>query len=167
MQSMSGGTPPPAGPVSQPRSIANAVKLMYVGAALSVVGILITLFMRDTIREQVEKGAADAGRDMSPSDVDAAVAVAVGFSVVVGLLGVGLWLWMAWANGRGKKWARIVATVFFALSLVSFLLSLLQSPPPLSLVSSIVSVLLGATIIYLLYRPESTQYYEAQSAPRY
>jgi len=36
----------------------------------------------------------------------------------------------------------------------------------LSLVVGIITVVLGAYILYLLYRPESSQYYEAQSAPR-
>ena len=32
--------------------------------------------------------------------------------------------------------------------------------------SRIVMLALGAYILYLLYRPESSQYYEVQSAPR-
>jgi hypothetical protein len=31
------------------------------------------------------------------------------------VIGTGLWLWMAWANKRGRSWARITATVFFGL----------------------------------------------------
>lgn len=168
MQSMPGGgtPPPPPSAVSQPSSIALAVKLMYVGAALSLLGILVTFFMRDTIRDAVEKASADSAKPMTASQVDAAVGVAVGFSVVAGLIGVALWIWMASANGKGRKWARIVATVLFGLSVLSLLGSLVQHPPVLSLVAGIVSLVLGAYIIYLLYRPESTQYYEAQSAPR-
>ncbi|GAB3442491.1 hypothetical protein GCM10027517_19640 [Phycicoccus ginsengisoli] len=161
------GAPPQAAAVSRPASIATAVKLMYVGAALSLLGILFTVVMRSTIRDAVEKASADSGTSMTASQVDSAVSLAIGFSVVVGLIGVALWLWMASANGKGRKWARIVATVFFGLSVLSTLGSLVQHPPVLSLVVSLVSLALGAYIIYLLYRPESTQYYEAQSAPRY
>lgn len=162
------GAPAPgaAAPASRPASIAMAVKLMYVGAGLSLLGVLVTFFMRDTIREAVEKASADAAAPMTSSQIDAAVGVAVGSGVVGGLVGVGLWLWMAAANGKGRKWARIVATVFFVLSVLGMLASFVQQPPMLSLVISIVSLALGAYIIYLLYRPESTQYYDAQSAPR-
>jgi hypothetical protein len=167
MQAMPGYEAPAAGAqVAQPASIAMAVKLMYAGAALSLLGLLITFLMRNTIRDAVQKAADDAGTTMTSTEVDAAVAVAVGFGVVAGLIGVALWLWMASANGKGRKWARTVATVFFGLSVLSTLGSLLQHPPVLSLVTSIVSLVLGAYIIYLLYRPESTQYYNAQSAPR-
>jgi hypothetical protein len=167
MQPMPSSAPPPAPEVSQPASIAMAVKLMYVGAALAVLGILFTVFMRDSIHDAVVKSAQNSGTTMTSSEIDAAVGVAVGVSVVVGLIGVGLWLWMASANGKGRKWARIVATVFFGLYVLSTLGSLFQHPPVLSLVDGIVTLLLGAYIIYLLYRPESTQYYEAQSAPKY
>ena len=167
MGSMPGYQAPNAGaPVTQPASIAMAVKLMYVGAALSLLGLLSTFLMRDTIRDAVQKASDDAATQMTSSEIDAAVSVAIGFGVVIGLIGVALWLWMASANGKGRKWARIVATVFFALSVLSTLGSLVQHPPVLSLIISIVSLVLGAYIIYLLYRPESTQYYDAQSAPR-
>jgi hypothetical protein len=167
MQSMPGYEAPVTGaPVSKPASIAMAVKLMYVGAALSLLGVLSTVFQLDSIRDAVEKASADASTPMTSSEMDAAVAVAVAFAVVVGLIGVALWLWMAAVNGRGRKWARIVATVFYGLFVLSALASLLQSPPALSLILSLVSLVLGAYILVLLYRKESTQYYEAQSAPR-
>jgi hypothetical protein len=167
MGSMPGYQGPSVGsPVAQPPSIALAVKLMYVGAALSLLAVLSTFLMRDTIRDAVQKASDDAATKMTSTQVDAAVAFAITFSVVFGLIGVALWLWMASANGKGRKWARVVATVFFVLSVLSTLGSLIQHPPALSLIISIVSLALGAYIIYLLYRPESTQYYNAQSAPR-
>jgi len=157
---------PTAAPVERPASIAQAVKLMYVGAALSVLNALSTLLFKDEIRDAVEKASAKSTSPMTDSGIDAAVNLAVGSSIFFGLVGAALWLWMASANGKGRKWARIVATVFFALSVLSTLGSLVQHPPVLSLVVGIITVVLGAYILYLLYRPESSQYYEAQSAPR-
>jgi hypothetical protein len=167
MQAMPSAPQPAAVAVSRPDTIAMAVRLMYVGAALTVIGALLTIFMRDSIRASVVKSAATSGASMTSSEIDAAVTVAVGLSVVIGLIGAGLWLWMASANGKGRRWARTVATVFFALNVVSTLGSVIQHPPVLSLVVGIVGMLLGAYIIYLLYRPDSTGYYEAQSAPTY
>lgn len=157
---------PPAAAVARPASIAQAVKLMYVGAALSVLGILVTVLMKGAIRDAVEKASQNQSTPMTPSQVDAAVNLGVVFAVITGIIGVALWLWMASANGKGRKWARVVATVLFVLSVLSTLSSLLQHPPALALVLNLVMLALGAYILYLLYRPESTQYYEAQSAPR-
>ena len=132
-----------------------------------MLGILSTFLFRDTIRDAVEKANNEAASKMTSTEIDAAVSLAIGFGVVRRThRRRALWLWMASANGKGRKWARIVATVLFGLSVLSTLGSLVQHPPALSLVISIVSLLLGAYIIFLLYRPESTQYYDAQSAPR-
>ena len=168
MGSMPGYQSPVGGqPVTQPASIAMAVKLMYVGAGLSLLGLLSSLLMRGSIRDAVQKASDNAATHLTSAQVDTAVAVAVGAAVVSGIIGIALWLWMAAANGKGRKWARVLATIFFALSVLGMLGSLAQHPPVLSLIISVISVILGAYIIYLLYRPESTQYYAAQSAPRY
>jgi len=155
---------PAAAPVERPASIAQAVKLMYVGAALSLLGIIVFFLEKDAIRDMVQKSTA--GKTMTADKLDAAVTLAMVSAIVAGLIGVALWLWMASANGKGRKWARIVATVFFAFSVLNFLGSFLQPTPALSRILGIVMLALGAYILYLLYRPESSQYYEAQSAPR-
>lgn len=166
MGSMPEYQPQQGQPVSRPASIAMAVKLMYVGAALSLIGLLSTVLMRDTIRTAVEKASNTSAKPMTSAEIDAAVNIAIGFGIFAGLVGVALWLWMASVNGKGRSWARIVATVFFGLSVLSTLSSLLQHPPALSLIVTLIGLLLGAYIIFLLYRPESSAYYAAQSAPR-
>jgi heme A synthase len=155
---------PTAAPVERPASIAQAVKLMYVGAALSLLGIIVSFLEKGAIRDTVQNSSA--GKTMTPDELDSAVTLAMVSGIVAGLIGVALWLWMASANGKGRKWARIVATILFVLSVLSILSSLLQHPPALALILNLVMLALGAYILYLLYRPESTQYYEAQSAPR-
>lgn len=154
------------GPVEKPKSIALAVKLMYVGAGLALLGALSTLLQTDTIRDAAEQASADAGEAMTGSELDAAVAIGVTFALISGVIGALLWILMAYMNGKGKKWARIVATVFFVLSVLSTLVSLTQEAPILSRILSVISLALGAYIIFLLYRPESTEFYNGQSAPR-
>jgi hypothetical protein len=171
-----GPPPPPSGPwasdnlpphpgaptqqVEQPPSIVTAVRLMWVGAGLSALGILFTLFQTDAIRDQVEED----NPSFTSSEVDTAVSVGIGFAVVFGLIGVGLWLWMASANGQGKSWARIVATVLGALNVVGAVFSLAVNPATLlSVLVTIVSLILAVVILVLLYRPESSRFYEARS----
>jgi hypothetical protein len=160
--------PPAPGSVARPQSVSNAVKLMYAGAALGVVNMILTPMSTDGIRAQIEDAMAGQPNAMTPSQIDGFVTFAVIMSLVFGLIGVGLWLLMAWANGKGKNWARIVATVLFALSAVSFLTSLPQAgSAPLLVAVSGLTTLVGALAIYFLWRKDSSAWFRAQSAPRY
>lgn len=146
--------------VPQPTSILQAVRLMFVGAAISAVGVLLSFTQTDAIREAVE----DSDSSLTSSEVDTVVNVAVGFAAVFGLIGVGLWIWMAVTNGQGKSWARVVATVLGGLNILGTLFNLTQpGSTPLSLVLAVVGLILAAVILFLLYRPESSRYYEAKS----
>jgi hypothetical protein len=134
---------------------------MYVGAALSVLGLVLTLTQRDAM--------ADAARNAAPSgstiDVDALVSITMAVAVVSALIGTGLWIWMAIMNGKGRSWARVLSTVFGGLSILSFLASLAQSArTPVTLIQGLVSVALAVTILVLLWKKESTAYYRARSA---
>ena len=84
--------------------------------------------------------------------------------VVIGLMAILLWVWMAETNRRGKSWARIVATILGALNIVFTLVGLLLGGNSgLVVAFSMVSAALAAVILYLLYRPDSSAYYEAVS----
>jgi hypothetical protein len=144
----------------QPQSIANAVKLMYVGAGISLLGILFTVLQKNSIRDQVR----DDYPSYSQDKVDSTVSSVIAFAIIGGLIGAGIWLWMANTNGKGKTWARTVATVLGGLNVLFALLGLgMGQSTPLSTVVSLISVVLAATILYLLYRPESNQYYRVMS----
>jgi hypothetical protein len=154
------------GPATRPPAMDQAVMLMKVGAGLSLLGLLLTLVNRGAIRDAVEKASEDAATPMTAEQIDSAVTLGVFGGIIIGLIGVGLWLWMASANGKGKSWARILATIFFALSVLGLLGSFAQDQPAISRILQLVQVLLGAYIIFLLYKKESTAFYQASSAPR-
>ena len=127
-------------PVEQPATIANAVKLMYVGAAVGLVGTLVMLTQVDAIREAIEEDDPS----LSPSEVDTAVNLGVGSIVVMGLIGVGLWIWMAVKNGQGRSWARVVASVLGGLNILFTLLTLAQGgATALALVFSLIGIALA------------------------
>jgi hypothetical protein len=142
-------TPPP--------SILTAVKLMYAGAALSAISFLTSLLTQESVRDQI----AEANPDYTEEQLDTTVAFGVAFAVVIGLIAILLWVWMAESNRRGKSWARVVATVLGALNIVFTVVGLLLGQSSgLVVVFSLVSAVLAAVILYLLYRPESNAYYE-------
>jgi hypothetical protein len=150
--------PPPE--VEQPSSIRTAVRLMLVGAGLSALGVLLTFTQTDAIREAIE----DSDSSLTQSEIDTFVNVSIGMAVVFGLVGVGLWLWMAHANSQGKSWARVVATILGGLNVVGTLFNLAGAgSTALTTLMGIINLVLAATILVLLYRPDSSRYYELKS----
>ena len=146
--------------VEQPSTIRTAVRLMYLGAVLSLVGLVTIPFQTDAVRDALE----DSDSSLTASEVDTAVNATVAMFVVFGLIGVGLWIWMAVKNGQGLSWARVVATVLGGLNILSVLAGLVQgNTTGVSIVVNVVSLVLAAVILWLLYRPESSRFYDLRS----
>jgi sorbitol-specific phosphotransferase system component IIBC len=151
-----------AAPATPPPPLVTAVRLMYVGAALSAIFLIIGLTQGDSLRDQI----ADNQPELSANELDAAVAVGTAVAVIIGLISVGLWIWMAVMNGKGRSWARVVATVLGGLNIVFTLIGLTQNTG-IGTIVNMVSIVLAAAILWLLYRPESSAYYAAMSgSPR-
>ena len=64
------------------------------------------------------------------------------------LIGVLLWVWMAWANNKGRNWARIVASVLFGLNTISLLLS--PGRASITIIFEILGWLVGLGAIVIL-----------------
>lgn len=159
------GAPAPA---SKPSSIVQAVRLMYVGAVLTLLGGLLTPLIKDDLRRSMADAMSGQPTPMTADQLEVIVNVVVVVSVVFGFIWAGVWLLMAWVIGKGKSWARVVATVLFALNLVSFLAGVAQGQATgLVLVVNLLTMLVGAAVIALLWRKDSSAYFAASSAPRY
>ena len=154
------GTAPTEPPAAPPPPLALAVRLMYLGAALSLVNIVLTLFQRDAIRSQL----ASQGR-LGPAALDAAATATVVVGAVVGLAGTALWVLNAVYNARGRAWARVLSTVLGGLAVLFALASLTQPGGGLSRLLTFVELIIAAAVLALIWRPESSQYYRARSGP--
>lgn len=153
---------PPARP-EPPSSILTAVKLMYAGAVLSLIWTLLVLPQRDVLRDALD----DQSLDLTASELDSLINAMIGVMVVVGLITTGLWILMARTNRDGKSWARVLATILGAIAILIGLLGILQGDL-IGLVMNLALVVLSAWILVLLYRRESTEYYNARSRqPQY
>ncbi|OLT31011.1 hypothetical protein BJF82_02340 [Kytococcus sp. CUA-901] len=155
------------GPVTRPQPVATAVKLMWAGAGLSLLSLLLGLVLRPSA-EEFRQAMEDAGIPMTDAQLDQQMTMGMVSGVVFGLIGVGLWALHAWANGKGMAWARITGTILGVLNIGLFLFSLLGLAVSLatasgivSLVLSAISAVLAAVIIYLLWRPENKAFYAA------
>jgi hypothetical protein len=158
-----GDQPPPEpsrpGP---PRPVRTAVLLMYVGAALSAVTLIVTALSFHTIERVIRNASAT----LTAAQVHTAAVFAVTVGVVESLIAIGLWLLMAWANRTGQSWGRIVATVLFGLNTLFLLLGFTRASASLSLAFSVVVWLIGLAAIVLLWRKESSEYFATRRPPR-
>ena len=152
--------PDPARP-APPRSVRRAVLLMYAGAALSAVSLIVSVLSFHAI----ERVIRNASSTLTAQQVHNDAIVAVTIAVVESLIAIGLWLLMAWGNNKGLNWARIVATVLFGLNTLFLLLSFVRATVSASLAFSVLVWLIGLGAIWLLWRKESSEYF-ALTGPR-
>lgn len=155
--------PSAAGPGAKPPPpVRTAVKLMWVGAALALLNLLLLPLQTDTIRDQFAD-QPDVG-----IDPDTLVSTTIAAGVVFGLIAVGLWVLMALMNGKGKSWARITATVLGGLNILSLLASISGAAgtalPPLALVLGVASLILAGVIVYLLWQRPASEWFDAMGA---
>jgi threonine/homoserine efflux transporter RhtA len=75
---------------------------------------------------------------------------------------------MAVMNGRGRNWARIVATVLGAFSVCGGVASFANSMTTtgVTVLFSLLQLALAAVVLVLLWLPSSSAYYRAQGARR-
>jgi hypothetical protein len=168
-----------------------AVWLMYVAAVVEIVyavgeGHWLGTYMSSLFTAIQAADPSGSGTQVPTSEIKNIILVS---SIVGGVIAVLIWLWMAWKNRAGRKWARVVATVFFALSclglpelLAGGHLSTMPSTittangatvavPPLTvpawlIAGGVVNWLLGLAIIILLWQSAASRYYEAVSLSR-
>jgi hypothetical protein len=153
---------PEQGRPEAPNSVRNAVRLMYAGAALSAIVVIVTLVSIGSLKANI---LAHYPHYTATQRHTAEVAAVV-TSIIGGLIAIGLWLWMAWANGRGRNWARIVAAVFFGINTLDLLASFARVHAVGSLIVSVLVWLVGLGAIVFLFNKESAAYFKPRSAPR-
>jgi hypothetical protein len=142
-----------------PSSILTAVKVMYVGAAFSAIGVILTLVTVGSVRTAIHKAhpLLSAARVHSLGNFDAISAV------VIGVIAMGLWLWMAFANKAGGSWARVTASVIFGLNTLAALVVVSRPEAVLNKLAAIVIWLAGLAVIVLLWQRKSSNFYDSRT----
>jgi hypothetical protein len=151
----------------QPPSLRTAVRLMWAGAALSLIGVIITAAFSSKIKTAITNAAITANKtaasehktQLTASQIHTLANATFAILLVFGIIGVLLWVWMAWANNKGSGWARIVATVLFALNTIGLIFEVGRAS--VSLISIVLEWLVGLGAVVLLWRRETTQYINA------
>jgi hypothetical protein len=156
-----GQVPEPARP-EPPAPVLTAVKLMYAGAVVSAASLVVGLATIGSLRSDLH----NAYPKLTTTQLHDVEVATVTFIVIFGLIGVGLWIWMALANRRGGNWARITATVFFGLNTLSLLAGFARPEPLASRLVGLLIWLIGLGAIILLWRAESSAFYQARRTQR-
>lgn len=162
-QAYSGGYPsmPPAPgrPVTPPAQVSNAVKLMFVRAAVSLLGLLTAFLLRDSLAEVIKQ----QNPAFDDRQLDTALTAGLAVSVVFGLVYLVLYVLLALQVQKGRSWARIVTLVLAGLSVLSGLYSLFAAAPALSKGLGLVTLLLDVAIFALLVSKPAAEYVRARS----
>jgi len=149
----------------QPQSVRIAVILMYAGAALSAISLVITLALSGRIKSAVGTAARKVRttKPLTGAQIHSLENFYLVLIVVILLISVALWLWMAWANGHGRGWARILSSVFFGLNTIWLVLSVGRTGGPAIFFG--LGWLIGLATIIFLWRRDTTQYIAQSQAP--
>jgi len=146
-----------------PSSVLNAVKLMYAGAAITTVAIIVSLLTIDSTRRAVRK--ANDHSTLTAHQITQLANFVIVAGIVSSVIAVGLWLWMAWKTGQGRGWARIVCCVLFGLCTLDQL-SLLKSGVAIGTIFEVVTWLVGLGAIVLLWQRSSSEYFRPRALLR-
>jgi hypothetical protein len=139
-----------------PRPIVIAVQAMYAGAALTAVGIVISVISLTAGGTAVLKSSYPHQTAAQLHTTETSLIVIAAFS---GLIEIGAWLLVARANSGGLKWARIVACVLFALNTWNLATHLVRVGAVANLVYTVLIWLIGLAAVILLWHRESSAYF--------
>jgi len=162
-----------AGPPAPPAPVHRAARLMQAGAVVSTLSLIFTVIGSFSLKHNMMTANAQklADHQVTASQISSTATGLIVYTIIIGLVSIGLWLWMARMNEAGRRWARITASVFFALwSLYTYsVIGELHGGVTVTatLIVSLVLILalwvIGAATVFYLWRPASTAYFKAQS----
>ena len=153
-----GQVPEPAHRPRPPMSVQTAARLMYAGAIISGISVILALTTIGSLKHNLEKRYPTYTAAHINTLVDSSIVVIV----IGGIIGVGLWLWMARMNLKGRNWARITGSVFFGLNTLELLGLFRGSVSAVSAVFAIVIWLVGLGAVIMLWRRESSAYFRQE-----
>jgi hypothetical protein len=151
-------------PVSsnRPPQVELAFWLIVGAGILSFISALIFAFTGgDTFIQLMQEQAQIQGQDLPPGTLEGMQGVLMVSSIVGGLISLGLYALVAFPVRKGKNWARILGTVFAALSLFGLLGGSFSLGPVYGSLQ-IVVILMGIVAIVLLYLPANSPYFQKQ-----
>jgi hypothetical protein len=110
------GGPVPSGPVARstlPTAMRRVGFLMCAGAAIGLIsGIVDGLTTHNVVFYTYSSASSTTATVHYTSSYVA--------GIIQGIIGGGIWLWMTWKTRAGRKWARVLSSVFFGFLSLQF-----------------------------------------------
>jgi hypothetical protein len=145
----------------RPTSVVTAVWLMYGGAALTALGMIIDLIVISQLRVAYLRNHPFL--DQAGTDRINTIAGAGDLGVIIGfVIGISLWIALAAAAGSGHGWTRTAGTVLFGIDTLVFIAT--AGRPGIPAIKTIHSLiwLAGLLAVIFLWQRTSGQYFSAR-----
>jgi len=150
-----GAQPPEIERPPVPSQVANAVKVMYLGAATSILGIVIEILTVNATKSAIERHSPH----LTASQIDATQHTLIAGSIVGGVIAAALWIFIARNCLGGKNWARLVGTVLFAICTIDTAGGAIAPLAGAVKLWEVVVWLIGLAAVVLLWRRPSTEFF--------
>jgi hypothetical protein len=134
----------------QPRSLTNAIRVVWSLVALSALTALLTVLLRAELVSRWEAGRPDVGTVQPPEFVPVAIVLFIVFAALAGVLVMFV--------RDGHSWARFSLSALVVFMAVATLAGLRTDPPVLFLVLALVAVVLDAALLYFLWHRDTSTY---------
>jgi hypothetical protein len=156
----------PSSPVVPPRSIVDSVRLMQFGAVLEVAELIRGFLTMGQLRAAIRHEATTGSLVATDADVERVLRLALTVTTVTAAISCVVWLVLARATARGSKWARIIASVLFAVSVGTFFGGLLPTAGLFARTFALALLLVGAWTLVRLWHRDSSAYIKYQNTPQ-
>jgi len=147
--------PPASARPRIPGSVLTAVRLMYAGAAVSLVNVVVSLAAINQI-----KTAFEAQHPLAENAAQGVAVLAAAVVIISGVVAIGVWLKLASASRRGRSWARTAGTILFGLDTLAVLGTLGRAGIPATKTFGVLTWLIGLITVISLWRRESGAYFD-------
>jgi len=138
-----------------PASVLNAIKIMYVGAAASLLGIVIDIVTISATKNAIARHS----KNMTASQVASTQHVLIAGFIAGGVIAAAVWIGLALACRRGHNWARITGTVLLGLATLDTIAGLTAPVATAAKLWALVPWLAGLAAVALLWRRDSSAYF--------
>jgi hypothetical protein len=142
-----------------PPQVKHAITAMYVGAAATIVGVVIEILTVNATKTAIHNKSPH----LTASQLNTTEHALIIGSIVSGLIAVAAWLLIARACKNGQNWARITGTVLFVLATIDTIGSAIS--PVAGPVKAWWPViwLAGLVTVILLWQRASTEFFKGMS----
>jgi hypothetical protein len=146
-----------------PAAIRNAARVMYAGAAASVVHFVVVLVATGPTKNAIEHKHPQ----LSASALSTVTDITVVTGAVAALIGVAAFIWIARLCLRGRNWARITAAVLAGLGVLAAVYDPSAGRAAADLVMTFVVAAIGVVTVWLLWQRSSNDYFRYFKRPEF